>query len=210
MTNNEKERLIDRLETSLFEAGSQLSKAITWLIVIGSTLFLMSWGIEEGKPVKIPIIGLELVRTTAISVVLVMYSFAYLRYSVLTNHQKYLFWSLAEHGGYYQRKTYPWQSLNPTAANAILYHAYSSKDALRNHSIAFSALMALGFALLPFTAIFHLTTIYNGQPILISLSILALVVYGYAGKHHYEYMRRDLKQRGKVAPYFKEQSNEKM
>ena len=207
MEKDDKDRIISRLETSLFEAGSQLSKSVVWMMVISSTLFLLTHGTDPNKLVKIPAIGLELTRVTSVAVVLVMYAFSYLRYIVLTNHQKYIFWELAEVGGYYQRKSYPWQSLNPTAINAILFHGYRRPKSVKPYNIQFLAIMAIIFAAAPIPAIIYLTGEFSGQPILMVCFIFSLYIYGYAGKHYFEYMRNDNKQREDVAHYFNQQPN---
>lgn len=199
------ERVAGRLEAALFEAGALLSKSITWMLVVSGLLLLMSWGIAAEAPIKVPVVDLELERPTAVAVVLVMYAFSYLRYIVLINQQKYIFWELAEVGGYYQKKVYPWQSLNPSPVNAVLYHAYMRPESVNPRHVAFSVFLSLLFALAPVPAVIYLLGAFDGQWVVLLCFGLAFVVYAYAGKHYFEYIERDRKQRDKVRGYFDEE-----
>lgn len=191
-------RNIAALKTSLFEAGAQLWRAFTWLMVICATLLLVSLGISSDKELQIPLIALSLSKYDAAAALLLMYSFAYLRYVVIANHQRYLFWDLAEKGGYYASKSYPWEALHPNAVNAIGYYAYVKGAALELDNLRFITLLNSFFGLVPLCGIVYLTAAAFGKWFPTTCLFLSGLVYAYAVAHLRKHIVRDQIQRKKV------------
>ncbi len=196
------DRTISVLETSLFEAGSQLWKSFIWLLVICATLFLVSFGISAGTEMRIPLIDLNLSKPDAVAAMLVMYSLVYLRYVVTTNYQKYLFWDLAEKGGYYAEKTYPWQALHPNAVNAIGYYAYVKGGALEADTLRFIVIINWVFIAIPPVSIGYLCFTAFGQSFPTTCLFVSAAIFAYAVAHMRKHYKRDVSQRERVQGFF--------
>lgn len=185
MINEEIKR--DSLGKSIFEAGAKVSKSITLLMTISLTLVLAIY--NENDKIKVPFTTIEIENYRAIIVLLFIYMVFYLNYVILLNKQKYLFNELSRYKPYSQDKTLPWESLNPTVYNTILYHSFKKSSSTKLHNIILIGLFSYSLGL--FIPGFAIYCLYKevGFNIVLFWIIPSLIIYAFSVIHSHEYLK---------------------